>query len=235
MRLPNAVRTSAFRLTILYASVFGVSVLLLLTALSISTLAVLDRQTEETIEAEIRGLAEQYRQQGLARLRAVLDAHGGMDALSRGTFSEIGGAGARALGQVSRGMTGRGHIADVRLFLAPAGERTLTSSQVARLWRDRVGEIPGAEKLSFDFSTGHSGGAPVDVRLSHPELAVLEQAGRADPKDLPLLVCALREGCPVLVTFNVRDYQPGHPDVEVMRPGALVRRVRARLTSLPTG
>lgn len=63
--------------------------------------------------------------------------------------------------------------------------------------------------------------------------AVLEHAGRADPKDLPLLVCALKEDCPVLVTFNVRDYQPGHPDVQVVRPGALVRQVRARLTHLP--
>ncbi len=77
MRLRNAVRTSAFRLTLLYTAVFGVSVLLLLGAVSISTLAVLDRQTDETIEAEIRGLAEQYRQQGLARLVAVLRARSG--------------------------------------------------------------------------------------------------------------------------------------------------------------
>ena len=41
----------------------------------------------------------------------------------------------------------------------------------------------------------------------------------ADPKDLPVLVTALREACPWLVTFNVRDYQPGHPDVRVIRPG----------------
>lgn len=63
--------------------------------------------------------------------------------------------------------------------------------------------------------------------------AVLDHGGRADPKDLPLLVSALQESCSVLVTFNVRDYRPGHPDVEVMRPGALVRRIRARLTRLP--
>lgn len=62
---------------------------------------------------------------------------------------------------------------------------------------------------------------------------VLAHAGLADPKDLPLLACAVREGCPVLVTFNVRDYQPGHPDVEVLRPGVLVRQIRARLTHLP--
>ncbi|MFN2168494.1 MAG: hypothetical protein ACK2U9_19845, partial [Anaerolineae bacterium] len=56
----------------------------------------------------------------------------------------------------------------------------------------------------------------------------------AHPKDLPILVAALREGCPWLVTFNVRHYQPGHPAVTVLRPGELVLRVRdvlARLTS----
>lgn len=61
---------------------------------------------------------------------------------------------------------------------------------------------------------------------------VLRYAGLADAKDLPLLACARRESCPVLVTFNVRDYQPGLPEVEVIKPGALVRRIRARLTGL---
>ena len=58
-------------------------------------------------------------------------------------------------------------------------------------------------------------------------------AGLADPKDLPILVAALRERCPWLVTFNVRHYQPSHPDVAVVRPGEFVLRVRdllARLT-----
>jgi len=50
--------------------------------------------------------------------------------------------------------------------------------------------------------------------------------GRAHPKDLPVLVAAVRERCPVLVTFNEKDFRPGHPDVEVVTPGVLVRRVR---------
>jgi hypothetical protein len=56
--------------------------------------------------------------------------------------------------------------------------------------------------------------------------------GLADPQDLPILVVALREGCPWLVTFNVRDYQPGHPDVMVLCPGDLVQRVRELLAHL---
>ena len=55
---------------------------------------------------------------------------------------------------------------------------------------------------------------------------VLALSGSADPKDLPILTAAVRERCGVLVTFNERDYRPGHPDVEVMTPGVLLQRVR---------
>jgi predicted nucleic acid-binding protein len=56
--------------------------------------------------------------------------------------------------------------------------------------------------------------------------------GLADPKDLPILVTALQEACQWLVTFNVRDYQPGHADVRVVRPGEFVQRVRGQLAHL---
>ena len=55
---------------------------------------------------------------------------------------------------------------------------------------------------------------------------VLALDGLADPKDLPILTAAVRDQCDVLVTFNERDYRPGHPDVEVVTPGVLVQRVR---------
>ena len=55
--------------------------------------------------------------------------------------------------------------------------------------------------------------------------------GRAHPKDLPVLVVAVRERCDVLVTFNERDYRPGHPDVKIVTPGVVVQRVR-RLVAL---
>jgi hypothetical protein len=45
-------------------------------------------------------------------------------------------------------------------------------------------------------------------------------------------VATLREGCPWLVTFNVRHYQPGHSGVTVLRPGDLLLRVRDRLARL---
>ena len=57
-------------------------------------------------------------------------------------------------------------------------------------------------------------------------------AGLADPKDLPILVAAIREACPWLVTFNVRHFQPGYSGVTVVRPGEFVLHVRDLLAHL---
>lgn len=68
MLQPNLFRTSAFRLTWLYMVLFGASVLVLLGFIYLSTVSVIERQTMETVEAEVRGLDEQYRQHGVAGL-----------------------------------------------------------------------------------------------------------------------------------------------------------------------
>ena len=56
--------------------------------------------------------------------------------------------------------------------------------------------------------------------------------GLADPKDLPILVAAVRERCPMLITFNGRHFQPGHPDVLILRPGEFIRQARYLLSQL---
>lgn len=69
--------------------------------------------------------------------------------------------------------------------------------------------------------------------VADPQPAELSSyAGLADPKNLPILVAAIRESCLWLVTFNVRHFQPGHPDVGVLRPGDFVLRVRDLLAQL---
>ena len=65
-----------------------------------------------------------------------------------------------------------------------------------------------------------------------PREELLPYVGRADWKDLPHLVSAFRADCRYLTTYNIEDYKPGHSDVEVVRPGALVRRVREKLSTL---
>lgn len=79
MSLANLVRTSAFRLTLLYAAVFGASVLILLAFVYWSTVAVIERQVADTIEAEIRGLAEQYAEGGVGGLVEIVRQRAGPD------------------------------------------------------------------------------------------------------------------------------------------------------------
>lgn len=61
---------------------------------------------------------------------------------------------------------------------------------------------------------------------------VAPYSGLADRKDLPILVAAIQHECPLLVTFNVRHYRPGHQDISVLTPGEFIQRVRYLLTAL---
>jgi predicted nucleic acid-binding protein len=61
---------------------------------------------------------------------------------------------------------------------------------------------------------------------------LLPYEGLADPKDLPILVAAKQENCSWLVTFNLRHYVPGHAEVEVLKPGDFILRVRDQLTQI---
>jgi signal transduction histidine kinase len=66
------VRTNTFRLAALYLALFATSVLSLLLFIFFSTADFVERQAEETIEAEITGLREQYDQQGLSGLIEII-------------------------------------------------------------------------------------------------------------------------------------------------------------------
>lgn len=70
--LRRLLRTNAFRLAFLYFTLFATSVLALLIFIYWSTAGFVERQTDETLEAEIAGLSEQYQQRGLSGLVQVI-------------------------------------------------------------------------------------------------------------------------------------------------------------------
>ncbi|MFQ5974108.1 MAG: ATP-binding protein [Alphaproteobacteria bacterium] len=72
MRLGKLLRTSAFRMALGYLALFGVSGLALAIFVFWTTAGFIERQIDETIQAEITGLAEQYRRTGLAGLSEVV-------------------------------------------------------------------------------------------------------------------------------------------------------------------
>lgn len=65
VQLNNYLRSSTFRLALIYMALFGGSVLLLLSYIYWSTASHMAQQADATIETEITGLAERYRSGGL--------------------------------------------------------------------------------------------------------------------------------------------------------------------------
>jgi signal transduction histidine kinase len=72
VRAPNILRTQAYRIVLVYVAVFAVSVTALIAFTYWNTRRALDAQTDQTIEAEIVGLSEQYQQLGLYGLGQVV-------------------------------------------------------------------------------------------------------------------------------------------------------------------
>ncbi|MHC5036279.1 MAG: efflux RND transporter permease subunit [Planctomycetota bacterium] len=67
------------------------------------------------------------------------------------------------------------HVGEVAIELSPAEGRTMGSTEVTRLWRERIGSIPEAEELTFVNQFG-SIGKPIDIQLSGKDLNALRKA-----------------------------------------------------------
>ena len=76
------------------------------------------------------------------------------------------------IGSFSQGDTGA--VAWVELPMVTG--RPLQVSDIAKLWRERVGEIAGVKELTFEDGDNFGGGAPLSFRLSGDNYAALEDA-----------------------------------------------------------
>jgi len=72
LRIPPFLRTTTVRLGLVYLGMFLASVLVILAVIYGATAGFMERQTDETIAAEIAGLHEQYAQRGLTGLVQVV-------------------------------------------------------------------------------------------------------------------------------------------------------------------
>lgn len=73
MRPAELLRSSTFRLSLLYMILFAGSASMLLGFIYLSTVTFMSEQVDTTIETEIQGLAEQYRQRGLNGLLRTIN------------------------------------------------------------------------------------------------------------------------------------------------------------------
>lgn len=141
--LPKLFRTTAFRLSFAYLVVFAVFAFLILGYVAWNAERVLDDQIIDTIEAEIGGLAEQYRIAGLRRLVNIVERRGQQPGAS--LYLVTTPAGERIAGNVGALPPGTlDQPGQKEIDYARGGEETETSAHRALV---RVYQLTGGFRL----------------------------------------------------------------------------------------
>lgn len=143
--------TTTFRLALVYLALFWLCSLALIGYIYWATTGVIERQITATIDAEIQGLVEQYRAQGLGRLRAVIERRSALNPNRASIYLLAAPSGRRITGNLERWPrlpTGEGgwltfsvgvragdgdeeiRRAQARLFLLEDGVRLLVGREV---------------------------------------------------------------------------------------------------------
>lgn len=93
------------------------------------------------------------------------------------TFGDRGGPNSTASSSISS------HLSEITVELVPSDQRTISAGDIARLWRQELGEIPQAKKIAFESSLV-SGGADINIELSHRDSEALAQASEKLKQDM---------------------------------------------------
>lgn len=105
------------------------------------------------------------------------------------------------------------HVATISADLLSAEIRTTALDDLMALWRAEIGPLPGVSSLILTEPGIGPQGIAVELRLSHPDLATLEAAGRETLAELQSYVG---------VRNAMLDLRPGKPELRLrLAPGAL--------------
>ena len=155
--LGKLLRTTAFKLTLVYLIIVAVFAAFLLGYFAWNTRRLITEQITQTVDAEITGLSEQYRQGGLRRLVFIVEARSRRPGSSLYLVTAPAGEGlAGNVGSLSPGVLnstgwtetayrrlddpeGSTHLALVRVFQLPGGFRLLVGRDLEE--RERLRDI----------------------------------------------------------------------------------------------
>lgn len=108
--------------------------------------------TTKRIEQAIHQINEDYSQDGLPLVKVTHRMVGLVKDDNPGGGATVNG----------------GHAGTVYAELVDAGDRSMTSEEVVREWRERVGEIAGVERLTYGSLSRGPGGSPIEFKLLAP-------------------------------------------------------------------
>ncbi|HTQ84168.1 MAG TPA: ATP-binding protein [Pseudolabrys sp.] len=189
-------RTTTFKLTLVYLTVFALFAAALLAYFALNTRRLITEQITETVNAEITGLSEQYRLGGIRRLVVTVDSRarrpgsslylvttfagealaGNVTALTPGILDKPGWTetGYRRLDEAEGGDRNE-HDALVRVFELPGGFRLLVGRDLEE--RERLYHIilaAGRWSIAVVIVLGLGGGLFVTRRVLHRVDAMTE-------------------------------------------------------------
>ena len=182
--LGNLFRTTAFKLTLVYLTVFALFAISLLGYFAFNTRRLVTEQINRTVDAEIAGLSEQYNIGGIRRLVFVVDARARRPGSSLYLVTTFNGEGlAGNVGSLAEGVMrtpgwaetvyrrlddpeGTEHHALVRVFQLPGGYRLLVGRDLEE--RERLYDIvvsAGQWSIALVIVLGLAGGFFVARRV----------------------------------------------------------------------
>ena len=129
---------------------------------------------------EVTSEAVRLLEESAERVRQQLDEEGvgGDESVFRHVLASVGShpsSGRRRGPPGTSGSSGGSHLGEVDVELVSGERRSLSSREVANLWREATGAIPDAVLLDFT-DTFFSAGDDIDVQLTGPRVEVLRAA-----------------------------------------------------------
>src|SRR5262244_627727 len=236
--LGKLLRTTAFKLTLVYLTVFALFAAFLLGYFAWNTRRLITEQITQTVDAEITGLAEQYRQGGIRRLVFVVDARSRRPGSSLYLVTTRAGEGlAGNVGSLATGILetsgwtetayrrlddpdGAAHRALVRVFQLPAGFRLLVGRDLEE--RERLHDIILAAarwSLAIVIVLGIAGGFFVTRR-------VLKRVDAMTATTQTIMTGDLSGRLPIAGTGDELDRLAGNLNAMLERIEALMRGLK---------
>jgi signal transduction histidine kinase len=177
-------RTTTFKLTLVYLTVFALFAAFLLGYFALNTRRLITQQINDTVDAEITGLSEQYRQGGIRRLVLVVENRsrrpgsslylvttfagealsGNVGSLAPGVLDTTGWS--ETVYKRQEDTEGNEHHALVRVFQLPGGFRLLVGRDLDE--RERIYDIvisAGKWSVAIVIILGLAGGLFVTRRV----------------------------------------------------------------------
>ncbi len=99
----------------------------------------------------------------------------GESGILRHIYSVVGGTIEATAGPVGGGGSNGTHLANIAMLLAPSEKRGVAATEITTRWREKIGEIPGADSLTFTSNLIRMG-ANVDVQMAHDDINILVPA-----------------------------------------------------------